>query len=153
MVKDFRGNFILAAESTQIETQTLWGWRVANSHYDGYEQREVLKSIAVRRGLTINLPMAEKMGSGVKSLAELFPLGGASIRFHGELSVLPSGFWRLKAQPWINSPEGVIDAPQCFSFEISEVSFDTALRKSIDAFAAWARRDRNAVSCGLQQKS
>ncbi len=155
-VKDFKHSFLLGAESEEPAAVSFLGYPIAASHYDGYEQREVLKSIAARRGLTIELPKPRQPVSPATHSDTLFapPDAGPPARFRGDLTVLPSGFWKLTAQAWATATDGAYaDAPQCFSFEISEVSFDVALRKSLDAFALWLQHDKNATACGFQRKS
>jgi uncharacterized protein len=156
-VKDFKHSFIVGAQSEPATVHELLGYPIASSHYDGYEQREVLKSIEARRGLAIHLPHAaeidQKAEPGHYRIDRLFGGQGDrnAVRYRGDLTVLPSGFWRLKARAWGTKPDGTYaDAPQCFSFDISEVSFDTALRRSLEAFSQWLRYAKNATHCGLQ---
>ncbi len=160
-VKDFKHRVLVAAEAVgPAETGTFLGFPIASGRYDGYEQREVLKSIAARRGLTLNLPAASAVlrlqppvSPPCPGCADQLRFGSAAARYRADLSVLSSGYWRLDARGWGISRDGLYkDEPSCFSFEIAEVSFDTALRKSIDAFAAWLRRDKNAPLCGLNEK-
>lgn len=160
-VRDFKRSFLVGLETPQgTETETYLDYPIASSHFDGYEQREVLKSIATRRGLTLHLPDASSPRSDDiqqrNKLIQLFHLEQGeqkSARYRADLAVLPSGFWRLAARGWGYSRDGsYLDEPSCFSFEISEVSFDTALRKSLDAFAAWVRSDKTAPLCGLPPK-
>jgi hypothetical protein len=143
-VKDFRRNFLVGAESadTAGNHATYLGFPLATAHSDGYEQREVLKAIARRNGLTLRLPGSNAFGSA------------GSARYRADLSVLPSGYWKLDARAWAGDVRGTYaDAAACFSFEISGVSFDEALRKSFESFEAWLRRDKNASLCGLPAKA
>lgn len=158
-VTDFKRKFLLAEETSPVSpSETLLGLPLAIAHFDGYEQREVLKSIAIRRGLVLRLPDAALCPRSEESnpLLCLFPKQVASqpaARFRGDLMVLPSGYWQLSARSWgYTRGAAYSDASSCFTFEIAEVSFDTALRSSLDAFSAWLRQDKNAPLCGLQGK-
>jgi uncharacterized protein len=148
-VKDFKLSYLVAAEANgESSAATYLGYSVASSRYQGYEMREVLKSIASRRGLTLNLPAPAALAK-LSEPGGARAFGAAGARYRASIGVLPSGYWTLQARAWTLSAAGAYaDNPACFSFEISEVSFDTALRHSIDAFAAWLRDDKNALSCG-----
>jgi hypothetical protein len=159
-VRDSRGTFLVAAEEPSTSAQAaLLGYRLASAHYDGYEQREVLKSIATKHGLPIVLPRADtglKPGNGplFESHCPLLPgiTDGNCIRYRADLIALPSGYWHLDARAWaLSSDLTYADVPGCFHFDVSGVTFDTALRESLDAAAQWARRDKAAVDCGLSR--
>jgi uncharacterized protein len=155
-VQDARGRFLIGAEDPAAVEQDFLGFRVVHTHYDGYEQREVLKSIATKRGLIIALPQAGDLQLRPASQFNLvcpFQHGtkdGNCIRVRGDLTILPSGRWHLDAQAWAISPElGYSGAPDCFHVQLNEVTYDKALRQTLEAAAAWARQDKNAVHCGL----
>ncbi len=170
-VTDPRRTFIVGAETEKPVNAFGYPIPIASARYDGYEQREVLKSIANHRGLKINLPNVtrlERQSGGIRpldagaqssklnTLMQLFGWDRRSApgaRYRGYLIAIPSGGWRLKVTVWGYSFDAYLESPACFAFEIAEPSFDTALRKSLDAFTAWIRRDRNAINCGLPTKS
>ncbi len=161
-VEDARGRMLIGAEGEALPgAAEFLDYRIAQTHYDGYEQREVVKSVAAKHGLAIVLPTSKDLEFKLKSQERIsltcpFHTGSANencIRYRGELTFLPSGRWRLDARAWSLSPDSAyMDLAGCFHIRFSEVTFDTALRDSLDAIAAWGRVNRDAVRCGLPGK-
>jgi hypothetical protein len=163
-VADPRRTFIVGAETAKRASLPALPVPIASDRYDGYEQREVVKSIALHRGLTLNLPdvtRLENLPAGVESsetliTKRLFSWNDAApaARFRGYLTALPAGGWKLIVTTWGYSSfdSNYFEDPGCFTYEVTEPSFDTAFRESFDAFAAWLRRDKNAMDCGLPKK-
>jgi hypothetical protein len=162
-VKDPRRTFIVGAETAKPAALPALPIPIASDRYDGYEQREVVKSIAIHRGLTLNLPDVTKLESlpaGAEPpemllTKQLFSWNDAApaARYRGYLTALSSGGWKLTVMSWgYSSDAHFLEGPSCFAFEVIEPSFDTALRESFDAFAAWLRRDKDAPLCGLPKK-
>jgi uncharacterized protein len=154
-VQDARGRFLIASEDPTAADHDFLGFRIAHMHFDGYEQREVLKSIATKRGLIIALPEAGDLPFRPASqLNAICPFhratkDGNCIKIRGDLTILPSGRWHLDAQAWLISPElGYAGAPDCFHVQLDEVTYDEALRETLGAAAGWARQDKDAVHCG-----
>ncbi|MGA7328173.1 MAG: hypothetical protein WBX25_27715, partial [Rhodomicrobium sp.] len=161
-VEDGRGKMLVGAETLgHLGAAEFLGYRIAHTHYDGYEQREVVKSVAVKHGLAIVLPTATDLEfkhetEGSAALACPFHAGSANkncILYRGELTSLPSGQWRLDARAWSLSQDSAYkDLPSCFHIRFSEVTFDIALRDSLDAIAAWGRVNKDAARCGFPGK-
>jgi hypothetical protein len=163
-VQDPRLTFIAGAEGVKPTTFPALPISIASEHDEGYEQRDALKSIAIHRGLTLNLPDVTRLGnrfqnpsdlSGAGEVLFLLRLFGRDTdsrepaRYQGVLTALPAGGWKLTASAWAYSLDlYYVEAPDCFAFEVIEPSFDTALKKSFDAFADWLRRDKDAPRCG-----
>jgi hypothetical protein len=151
-VRDARGIFLAGSEDPAAPAGSLFGYRVAHLHYDGYEQREVLKSIAARRGLTIRLPPSEFKPS--PDSGRMCPLSGHAgaggcVRLRADLTALPTGRWRLDARSWtLSARAGYAEAPQCFHLTLSGVTYDIGLREAIERAAAWAKNNPLAVYCG-----
>jgi hypothetical protein len=164
-VTDPRRTFIVGAETAKPAVLPALRIPIASDRYDGYEQREVLKSIAVHRGLTLNLPDVTKLKNlpaGAESsetlvTQRLFSWNDAApaARYRGYLTALPAGGWKLTVMTWAYGrgfSSTYVEDTSCFAFEVTEPSFDVALRESFDAFTVWLRRDKRAPICGLVLK-
>jgi hypothetical protein len=115
-VKDALGSFTVAREGSR-----------------GYEQREILKSIALHRGIGIELPTPKQVEAGPPSQP---PVSGLML-LKGTLTFSSPLTWALQ---W---SEGAEILPQDRRAR-SENNFDTALRGSVDEWIeATAARERN----------
>jgi hypothetical protein len=165
-VQDPRRTFIVGAETAKPAAIQPLPIPIASDRYDGYEQREVVKSIGIHRGLALNLPDVTRLENqpGDTSISKLtmplllfsgHPHTSAPAHYRGYLTALPSGGWKLTAMTWESFSLHTLaykEDTSCFSFEVTDPSFDTALKESFDAFAAWLRRDKDAPLCGLPKK-
>jgi uncharacterized protein len=146
-VEDPRRTFIVGAEVSNPVPAARFPVPIASSRYDGYEQREVLKSIALHRGLTIILPdasAAKDKTDDMGDIATLLRWGSeenrrACLRLY--LGALASGGWHLLGARWRYESGNYAEDTGGFRFEANASSFDTALRSGLDAFTAFLRQE------------
>jgi hypothetical protein len=101
----------------------------------------------------------ESLPAGAQSSGELLTKrlfswndAAPAARYRGYLTALPAGGWKLTVMTWGYSFDSYVEDSGCFAFEVTEPSFDTALKESFDAFSAWLRRNKEAPHCGLPKK-
>jgi hypothetical protein len=157
VVHDPRGAFLVGDElppdqaSREVAKIRLGGedLNLVSKTWDGFEQREALKSIGKRRGYDVafpNRPDAKPDGSVVNPVFPPSEAGRAIARWRGDLFPDASGFWRLESRAWKVSGAGEVDDdPTCYGSSRGGVTFDISIRDSLDAFA-------RAFKDGMTQK-
>lgn len=142
-----RGAFLIGDElppdqaSKKAASVRVTGENVAlvSKKWDGFEQRETLKSISRRRGYAIAFPDLPNLATGEASVNPSFPQvreGQAVARWQADLFPDASGFWRLDATGWRMTSAGEVERdPDCYAASRSGVTFDVSIRDSLDAFA------------------
>jgi hypothetical protein len=157
-VQDGRDAFLVAEEEPGNLPEKFLHYRIAHAPSDGYDHRQILRSIAEKRGLTIHLPKPSDLQFKQQSMDHhrlicLFrpdATDGNCVRYRVELVRQPPGLWRLESRIWALSPDLIyVEVMKCFSSQSSEATPEAALRESIDAVAKWARGNQDASQCGL----
>jgi hypothetical protein len=147
VVHDPRGAFLIGDElppdqaSKEAAKIRLGGQSLTlvSKTWDGFEQREALKSIGKRRGYDVAFPNrldVKPAGSAANPAFSPADAGRAIARWRGDLFPDASGFWRLESSAWKVTGEGEVDEDRtCYASSRGGVTFDISIRESLDAFA------------------
>ncbi len=171
-VLDGRGLKYIADESAPLNPPALQlplsgkaggSIHVAYTRWDGYEQRETLKSIGRRRGLLMHFPKAGLIASAVASGDFNAASGNANAvrdRFYAMPDTSPGGVMRYEAalifaeDQWHvriyarRLPDKDPELSRCFMFKRKTDAFAQALEAGIDALTEWLRSpDQSTVRC------